>query len=282
MRVAVTGSSGLLGRAVVAELDRASIDVLRLDIVDDGTGQTLILDLCDAAAARDAFDGCSGLVHTAGIPRPQGQSPTELFTTNTVINFNAAEGAVNSGLRSVVNVSSISVLGYPFNVQPITPAYLPIDENHLPAPQDAYALSKLVGEEIWAAAARRVSHPMQMTHLRMPWIQTPGTFVDDIATAVATGKDVSNLWAYVDSRDAAHAARLALKPEDSPGGAVRAMFVSAADNFTGLPSATLVRQSWPGLECPIAADGSLISSALAEQTIGFRAAHSWRSYAPNP
>jgi len=280
--VAVTGSSGLLGGAVVAELEQASIDVLRLDIVDDGTGQTVILDLRDDAATLNAFDGCTGLVHTAGIPRPQGQSPADLFMTNTMINFNAAEGAVQRGLDSVVNISSISFLGYPFFVQPITPAYLPVDEQHSSAPQDAYALSKQVGEEIWAAAARRAAKPIQITNLRMPWIQTPSRFLDDIATATATGKDARNLWAYIDSRDAALAARLALDSGHQARSEVRTMFVSAADNFTGQPSATLVQQVWPDLACPIAADGSLISSALAQKTIGYRAAHSWRSYALNP
>lgn len=278
MTVAVTGSSGLLGRAVVAELVTAGIDVIRLDMVDDGSGTTVIRDLRDGAAALSVFRGCRAIVHTAGIPRPQNHSSEELFSTNAIINFNCAESAVAVGVSRVVNISSISVLGYPFFVQPIRPPYLPIDERQAPAPQDAYALSKQVGEEIWAAAVRRSNRPLQVINLRMPWIQTPASFVVDIPMAMATGQDVHNLWAYIDSRDAAHAVGLVLNRDVPQKSGVCTMFVSARDNFAGRPTSDLATSAWPGLNCPIMGEGSLLSTRLAAQTVGFRPAHSWREY----
>ena len=278
MTVAVTGSSGLLGRAVVAELVTVGIDVIRLDMVDDGSGTTVIRDLRDGAAALSVFEGCRAIVHTAGIPRPQSHSSEELFSTNAMINFNCAESAVAVGVSMVVNISSISVLGYPFFVQPIRPPYLPIDERQAPAPQDAYALSKQVGEEIWAAAVRRSNRPLQVINLRMPWIQTPASFVVDIPMAMATGQDVHNLWAYIDSRDAAHAVGLVLNRDVPYKSGVCTMFVSARDNFAGRPTSDLATAAWPGLDCPITGEGSVLSTRRAAQTIGFRPAHSWREY----
>lgn len=278
MTVAVTGSSGLLGRAVVAELVTAGIDVLRLDMVDDGSGRTVIRDLRDGTSARSVFKACHAIVHTAGIPRPQQHTPEELFSTNAMVNFNCAESAVAAGVSMVVNISSISVLGYPFFVHPIRPPYLPIDEHQAPAPQDAYALSKQVGEEIWAAAVRRSSRPLQVINLRMPWIQTPASFFIDIPTAMATGQDVHNLWAYIDSRDAAQAVRLALDRDAQHEPGMQTMFVSARDNFAGRPTSDLATGAWPGLDCPIIGEGSLLSTRRAAQTIGFRSAYTWREY----
>lgn len=278
MTVAVTGSSGLLGRAVVAELMTAGIDVLRLDLMDDGSGGTVIRDLRDATSLQGVFEGCRAIVHTAGIPRPQKHAPEELFSTNAMANFNCAESAVQAGVSMVVNISSISVLGYPFFVHPIRPPYLPIDEQQAPAPQDAYALSKQVGEDIWAAAVRRSSRPLQVINLRMPWIQTPASFIVDIPTAMVTGQDVDNLWAYIDSRDAAHAVRLALARDAQHDPGVQTMFVSARDNFAGRPTSDLATGAWPGLDCPILGEGSLFSTRRAAQTIGFQPAYTWREY----
>jgi nucleoside-diphosphate-sugar epimerase len=277
MTVAVTGSSGLLGAAIVAELLGAGCQVRRLDLADDGSGSTTIVDLRDPAAAQGVLEGCRAVVHAAGIPRPQGWPPAELFATNNMINFNVSAAAVDARVPVVVYISSVSVLGYPFFVQPIRPSSLPVDERQPPAPQDAYALSKYLGEEIWAAAVRRAGHPMLVTNLRMPWIQTPETFRVDIPGATATGDDARNLWAYIDSRDAASAVRLSLEHGSATAG-VRTMFVSAADNFAGRLTAALAGEAWPGLDCPIPADGSLVSSERARDTIGYRAEHSWRGY----
>ena len=86
----------------------------------------------------------------------------------------------------LVYASSMSVLGYPFFVTPIAPLYLPIDSAHPVAPQDAYALSKWLGEEVVEAAVRR-RPDLTAVSLRMPWIQTAATFPRDVAGRRAAG-----------------------------------------------------------------------------------------------
>ena len=89
-----------------------------------------------------------------------------------------------ASLREVMQVidrhaSSMSVLGFPFFETPVVPFYLPFDSAHPAAPQDAYALSKWLGEEIVATAVRRRPR-LAAVSLRMPWIQTAATFAGAI------------------------------------------------------------------------------------------------------
>ena len=78
-RAAVTGSSGKLGRAVVAHLLEHGWDVLALDRVPDprSDAEFSIVDLTDPGQAIEAlapFDDHPGtidaLVHLAAVPRP--------------------------------------------------------------------------------------------------------------------------------------------------------------------------------------------------------------------
>ena len=122
--------------------------------------------------------------------------------------FNIFEAAALLDIPRVVYISSMSVLGLPFSHQPIELEYLPIDEAHPHAPQDAYALSKALGEDIAMAFVRRMAGALSVASLRFPWIHRPETFQsvlmplwDDPAGGA------TNLWGYIDTRDVALACR---------------------------------------------------------------------------
>jgi nucleoside-diphosphate-sugar epimerase len=73
-------------------------------------------------------------------------------------------------INRIVYASSVSVLGFPSFVQPLAASYGPIDEAHPLLPEDAYALSKRIGEEVADGFA-----PGRLTvvSLRLPRIHTP-------------------------------------------------------------------------------------------------------------
>ncbi len=119
------------------------------------------------------------------------------------------------------------MLGFPFFERPVELAYLPIDEAHPLGPQDAYALSKTLGEEIVEAAVRRGR--IDAVSLRMPWIQSPATFLKEVGPRRASAEAGRDLWSYIDARDAA--AGFVAAVEARTAGHLR-LYLSAADTYS--------------------------------------------------
>lgn len=277
MRVVVTGGSGLAGRAVVAELVEHGFEVTNVDRVPgDGSAPFKRVDIEDLGQVYGALRGAEAVVHFAAIPRPTFDVPEVVFRTNVMGSFNVLEAAAAVGVRRVVTASSVSVLGFPFFERPFAPAYVPIDEEHPRLPQDAYALSKLVGEDIADGFARRGA--LDVVSLRFPWIHTPETFAAQIVPLQSDpAAGAANLWSYVDARDVGAAVRLALAADIRGHEAV---FVAAADSFMPGSSAELVRALYPAtvVRAGFVGNASLLSGEKAARLLGFRPRHRWREY----
>lgn len=283
--IAVTGASGFLGRQVVDELLTNGHAVRGLDSqgrspVPERSEQQIV-DLRDADAAHAALVGCDGIVHLAGYPRVGVLPPEEVFTTNTAITFSVVQAALDLGIGTLAYVSSVSVVGYPFFTQPITPESFPIDETANSIPQDAYGLSKSVGEQIIDAAVAQAGGAFAAVSLRMPWLQSPSSFWHDIPLSEADGSDAKNLFAYLDTRDAATA--IACVFAHARRGHVR-VFVAAEDTFSTRPTADLIAEYFPGVPVRKALPGtqSLIASSAARETLDWTPRWSWRGYPPGP
>lgn len=280
MKVIVTGSSGLLGRHVAAALGEANHDVVGLDVVPPPGGSPwrhVTADLTDLGQALQLIRDADALVHFAAIPRPTGLPAGRVFETNMASCYNAVEAVVLNGIDRVVYASSMSVLGYPFFETPVVPAYLPFDSRHPAAPQDAYALSKWLGEEIVAAAVRR-RPSISAVSLRMPWIQTAATFSQEVAARRARAALVArDLWAYIDARDAAAAFLAAV---ERPVEGHRRLFVSAADTFMDEETQALVQRAYPGvaMKRPLVGFESVFELAEAKNLLGFQPRYGWRDY----
>jgi nucleoside-diphosphate-sugar epimerase len=280
MTVIVTGSSGLLGRHVAAARVAAGHAVRGIDAAPPPAGaawEHVTADLTDLGAALQLVRGAGSVVHLAAIPRPTGVPAGKVFMTNMAAAYNVVEAAVLSGAARIVYASSMSVLGYPFFEAPVAPAYLPIDSGHPVAPQDAYALSKWLGEEVVDAACRR-RPGLTAVSLRMPWIQTPETFPREVAGRRARAALVArDLWAYLDARDAAAAFVAAV---ERPIDGHRRLFISAADTFAEGETAALVRAAYPdaALRRPLAGYAAVFDLGEARAVLGFVPAFSWRDY----
>jgi nucleoside-diphosphate-sugar epimerase len=281
MRIVVTGGSGLAGRAVVAHLLARGLAVTNVDVVPgEESAPFRRADLVDLGQTYGALRGAEAVVHFAAIPRPTFDVPEVVFRTNVMSAFNVLEAAHALGIHRLVFASSVSVLGFPFYERPFAPAYVPIDEAHPLLPQDAYALSKVVGEELAAGFARRGR--LSVISLRFPWIHTPQTFADQVRPVWADpGAGAPNLWSYVDTRDVAEAVRLALSVEAAGH---EACFIAAADSFMPVPSPELVKAQFPTtvIREGFSAFAALLSSAKAERLLGYRSQYSWRSYGIAP
>jgi nucleoside-diphosphate-sugar epimerase len=277
MKVVITGASGLLGRHVVDAVAAAGDDPIGVDIVSrDQPGQFRVADLTDLRATAAGIAGADVVVHAAAVPRPTGTPADQVWRNNALSAFNCVQAALSAGVGHFVYISSFSVFGPPFNPAPFLPAYLPIDEDHPAGPQDAYALSKQVGEVIIDAAARQ---GLRATSIRLPSVQTPDMFAGGIGARrgdPAYGKQ--NLWSYIDARDAAAAVVASIKHPPPTGH--RILVAAAADTFSTTPTETLIEEAFPAVERrrPLPGYTAVLDSSRAIATIGFKARHSWREY----
>ncbi len=278
MKAIVTGSSGLLGRSVAAALGAAGHEVLGIDVVAppaSAAARHISADLANRGAALELVRGADVVVHAAAIPRPVGRPAGDVFSTNVEAAFNVVEACVLAGIPRLVLASSFSVLGLPFAPRPVPPLYFPVDERHPATPQDAYALSKWLSEEIVEAAVRRSD--LVAASLRLPWIQTRRSFPLEVAPRRSTPDAALDLWAYIDTRDAAEAFRLAV---ERPLHGHARLFVAAPDTYAEASTAELVAAHYPGVPFtrPLVGNEGLLDTGAARAVLGFRPRHSWRAY----
>jgi nucleoside-diphosphate-sugar epimerase len=241
----------------------------------------VLADLRNLGQTVGLLAGHEAVVHLAAIPSPGGTPDEVVFETNAQTTFNVLHAATLLGIRRAVCASSISAYGTAYATHEVTPHYIPIDEAHPLLPQDAYGLSKEVGESIAAVAHRRTG--MAVASLRFAMVITPDRYA--AFSREGTGseeRDRRILWCYIDVRDAARACRLALEaPVEIVG--CQAFNIIAPDTFRAEPTAQLARQGWPALaEIRGDATGTWapIDGSRARQVLGFEPAHLWEMAAP--
>ncbi len=294
MRIAVTGGSGLVGRAIVRRLavrhDVVNIDVsdLKIDVPDlapAGVGrspdepahsvQYAHADILDLAALSRAIDGAQAVVHAAAIPGPTFGSEDDILSVNVEGTKNVALAANEAGVRRFVFISSDSVLGFVFSEGRVRPNYLPIDESHPLAPTEAYGRSKLMAETV---LARRAGKTTTVVSLRPPWVWVPEEYEKLRRLTRAPAEWSDGLWAYVHGDDLARAVERAVVLEIGPG--FHVAYVAAPDNGTVVPTARLVQDYFP--DVPVRRDlpefGSLVSSSRLVDLLGFAPTMSWREF----
>src|ERR1700733_6673955 len=141
MRIAVTGGTGKLGRAVVAGLRESGDDVfnldaaaqrpdIRVDLTD--YGQTLSA----LTAVDDRYTKIDAVVHLAAVPAPGVTTNAATFHNNITATYNVFSAAAAAGITNVVWASSETLLGIPFETPP---PYIPLDEDYPAPPAGPYA-----------------------------------------------------------------------------------------------------------------------------------------------
>lgn len=104
-KIAITGSAGVIGRALCADL-RRDHEVVEIDLHDAGT----ILDVRDLKALTEAFSGCDAVVHLAGYSDVLA-SWENVAQVNIGGTYNAFEAARAAGVKHVIFASSNHAVG---------------------------------------------------------------------------------------------------------------------------------------------------------------------------
>ncbi len=279
-RVVVTGGSGGVGRYVVRDLTEHGYEVLNLDRVRPGewVSPFIEVDLTDYGATFAAVYGYDAIVHLAGEPAPDRDHTTgaRRFENNTLSTFNIFQAAAAQGMERVVWASSDTTLGHPY--EKVQPHYAPVDEDHPVQPQSGYALAKVMGEEL--ARQMHAMYGLPIVGLRFSSVRYRGaerwdnyrvtpSFWDD------PFKRKSNLWGYVDARDAALAVRLSLEAEIHTAEVCN---VGAADTIMDRPTAELLEAVFPGapIRPGIGEFEAVLCIDKARRLLGYAPAYSWR------
>ncbi|HLK44196.1 MAG TPA: NAD(P)-dependent oxidoreductase [Thermoleophilia bacterium] len=287
LRVAVTGGSGKLGRAVVADLVAHGHSVHSLDHVPPREGvwptgysftRVDLTDFGQTAEALTAIDdrhaGLDAVVHLAAVPGPGMAANAATFSNNIRCTYNVFAGARQAGIRNVVWASSETLLGLPFSPDN-PPPYVPVDEEYPARPQSSYALAKHLDEQL-AAQFARWEPTLKIYGLRFSNVMEPADYADFPGYDTDPALRQWNLWSYIDARDGAQAVRRALEHD---GAGAEVFVIANADTVMATRTTPdLLAEVFPGVPVrrELGPHESPLSIEKARRILGYAPEHSWR------
>lgn len=183
MRIVVTGGSGHVGRHVIQALLAEGHSILNLDIQmahEDSGVYTIKTDLTDSGQVLNGFtspfqllepfhaklpERPDAVIHLAGIARNMLVPDNELFRTNTLATYNVIEVACKLGVPKIIIASSITVYGVTYATGNVDFPSFPVDEEVDCNPMDCYAISKLCGERVARAFARKFGNDIYVLRI---------------------------------------------------------------------------------------------------------------------
>jgi len=173
--VAVTGATGLVGRAVVARLLKSekyvvvaiarNAEQLKQLSADSDKLRCQACDINDRAALEEAFNGVQVVVHAAGAVDPDGDRDA-IYKVNVEGTATVLAAAAVKGLKQMIHISSLSVItgqSDQFDVDESAPLIMC---------GEVYADSKVEAEKRLAEAMKTGS--TSITILRPGFIYGPG------------------------------------------------------------------------------------------------------------
>ncbi len=284
-RVLVTGGTGKLGKVCVADLLAHGYDVFVVDTVAPAKGiPHIIADLADFGQTLDAFSSVGmeihagvaphafdAIVHLAAIPTPRQYPDAQLFQNNIMGTFNVFEVARRLGIHNVIWASSETTLGEPFDE---AAPYAPVDEDYPLRAKSAYALAKVLMEEM----ARQFCYQtpaLKLIGLRFSNVMEPADYAKFPAYDADPEERKWNMWGYIDARDGAQAIRKAV---ELPITGMHAFIIANADTVMSKSSAELMASVFPGVPVKkeLVENETLLSIDKARRVLGYEPLFSWR------
>jgi nucleoside-diphosphate-sugar epimerase len=206
--ILVTGSSGFVGRAIMARLAALGQRAIGLDPQPSHTTQ-VIDDLSDRARLRAliAREKISHIIHAGGVSGPMvmADDPAGVIAINVTGSMNLLNEAITGGVSTFVYCSSVAAIGNFYEPEPI-------GENYPMRPVSTYGCSKAAMDFILRGLWKNV--PLDICSLRFTAVYGPGRqteFNIDTVVRAALAETPARLdpltdWPYIYVDDAADAA----------------------------------------------------------------------------
>ena len=222
MKIAITGTSGRIGRAIHFSLCQSN----RITGIDRSAASvtTHLGEIDNYALLIKAFKGVDAVVHTAALHAPHVgiHGDNEFYRINVKGTESVVRAAVECGARSLVFTSTTALYGYASR-HPDRATW--IDEKTKPEPKSIYHRTKLEAEQFLESEASR---NLKVTTLRM------SRCFPEPAPIMA----MYRLHRGIDARDVAEAHHLALVDSDEN---YRMFVVSGATPFQEADRTSLKR-----------------------------------------
>lgn len=179
--VLVTGPFGEAGEAILNHLaDKEQYEFTYLNLTDHPEYETHVADVADYEAIRPAFEGQDAVIHLAA-QSDAGADFTDIIEPNIVGTYNVLKAMKDADVPKLVFASSQRVMGlyeeehapelyeedYPSEYDPFR-----LTHQTLPKPDGYYGASKMFGEHICRAHARRDGAPHHVYALRISSVRT--------------------------------------------------------------------------------------------------------------
>jgi UDP-glucose 4-epimerase len=169
VKVLVTGANGFVGAALCDGLANSGHQVLPGVRSKSGLPNEVVVgDIGNSSDWRPVLKGCEAVVHLAArvhVMNDSSQDPLTLYReANTNATLSLARQAAQAGVKRFVFISTIKVNGEGRDE--------PYREADVPAPEDAYAISKWEAEQgLWQIARET---ELEVVILRPPLVYGPG------------------------------------------------------------------------------------------------------------
>lgn len=281
MRIVVTGGSGKLGLETVRQLVARGHEVISLDQVlpREALCRSMRVDFTDYGQVLECFTHIDGgwekpdaVIHLAAIPGPSNAANAALFKNNMIVSFNVFWAAKSAGIKNMVWASSETLTGIPFDTPPDS---LPITEATQRRPETAYALEKLL-DEVMAEEFCRWDPELKMIGLRYSYVKGPEDYPGFAAIQDDARKQYWNFWSYIDVRDGAAAAVLAVERQTK---GLEVYLIASPDTVMERPTADLLAEVFPQVPVtrPLGVNESVLETTKARTVLGWQPKHSWRT-----
>ncbi|MCL1997215.1 MAG: NAD(P)-dependent oxidoreductase [Turicibacter sp.] len=280
-KIAITGTSGLLGPWVVDHFLEQGYDVLSVDInplKEEPKCRHWTVDLNDLGQVYGILqDNTYGVVHLAAIPRADLYPNGKTFQNNLMGSYNIMEAAGNLGVKKVVIASSECTYGLCFAKEELVPLYVPVDEEHPTWAEDCYGMAKVAAENLAKGMHQR--YGTQIVSFRIGNIMTPERYLKRFPTFIHDSyMRKRNLWNYIDARDIAVACRLAIEAD---GLGTEIMNLGADDTSQAIKSIDLVKAEFPeitDIRSDISEYQPIYCNKKAKKVLGWQPKYFWRDH----
>jgi nucleoside-diphosphate-sugar epimerase len=141
MKILITGSNGFIGRTLTNKLKLGHTVIGHGKTGDNisNSSDFFEVDIDSQSNWQECLSGVNAIVHLAAVAHNNSKAPELINEVNVKGTINLAQQAVKNGVKRLVFISSIGVLG--------NSTSKPFDERSIESPHSDYAKSKLDAEQ---------------------------------------------------------------------------------------------------------------------------------------